>query len=281
MHPPHREQLQRRTESRLSVGAQPNILLLSRAQWRLVTPSRPVPSSAPKTAKPPPQTPRMSSTAFVMKETSITSPKSSLSWADLHNLLRKAHKPRFCFSRAIADKWVDKGGSGDCCALIGGFHFVLETALEEFALEKKAIPNPWVVRFKGVLFAYMDAPSAESWANLEQVLGKVAPTRQEREKLCEAIYGGLYHGFQHLWNSQQVGEVHMMMVKASKGSFDQDSVRHYGPLGKAGNSSFTAQDVSKQTFHAAKLDRDKHKQEKVRKLVRAVVNMAENIKTAW
>lgn len=121
----------------------------------------------------------------------------------------------------------------------------------------------------------METPSATSWKKLEEMLSAVARTTQEREKLCKAIYDALYHGLENLLNSNEAGDVHMIMVKASKGWRDND--RLYGPLGKAGNSTVSAQDVLNQVFHGQTPAKDQEKPQKVRVFVSAVVIMAGKI----
>lgn len=193
-------------------------------------------------------------------------PRSSLSWNDLHTLLKAAHNPRFCRNRATAADWMREGGKGDSCALIGGFPFVVGTTFPS---------NHNTKYFKVRLYEYMDTPSATSWKNLEEMLGVVAPTGQEREELCKAIYDSLYQGLQNLLDSNEAGDVHMIMVKASKGSWDHG--RLYGPLGKAGNSTISAQDVSNQVFHGQTPARVQEQPQKVRILVSAVVIMAAKV----
>lgn len=145
------------------------------------------------------------------------------------------------------------------------------------------------------MFSYIESPSAASWQTLEERLGLVARTRdeqakidkdkymvartsKERDELCKAIYKALYQALESLLDSNRGDEVHIIMIKASKGSTDRDH-QNYGPLGKMGNTRVPAQHVSNQLYHGQSLSRGQgmSREQRVQKLVGAVVSMAQKI----
>ena len=179
---------------------------------------------------------------------------------------------------ADAHAIIDQGGSGDSCALIGGFSYIVGATLPKAFGAGRDGSNMMIAAVMGDYLQFELAPSLQQWKKVEGALLKVAPTPVEQALLCKAWYDALHACLAiMLKTNNRNSDVAMIMVKAANVANDRGPL--YGPLGKVGVAKYRAfWDVSPQIFHALdNAPNESAEATKVATILNGVVVMAQGI----
>ena len=114
-------------------------------------------------------------------------PASTLSWPELLTLLQAGHNPRFSRTLNNAHYQIINGGNGDSFSLIGGFPYVVRTALPNAPDIMRSQDLGTNVTVEAVLGEYIRYPSANNWNGVLRILHNVAPTAHEQGWLVDTF----------------------------------------------------------------------------------------------
>lgn len=177
-------------------------------------------------------------------------PASTLSWPELLTLLQAGHNPRFSGTLNNAHSQIINGGNGDSLSLIGGFPYIVRTALPNAPDIMRRQDLGTNVTVEAVLGEYIRYPSGNNWNGVLRILHNVAPTAHEQGWLADTLFRALCYGFSKVLAVNQLysQQVAMVAVMATMGSQDKPN---YGPLGKSGGRNLAPGQINPQIFLGA------------------------------